>query len=74
MRTTLNIDEKLLEEVVCETGEKDKGKAVNAALTEFMRLRNLDKLRSLRGKLDLRSRDEWHERDLELELEHRKNK
>lgn len=53
MRTTLNIDEKLLEYVLCETGEKDKGRAVNAALAEFVRLRRLDALRELRGKIDI---------------------
>ena len=71
MRTTLNIDEKLLEEVLCETGERDKGRAVNAALAEFIRRKKIERLLASRGAFpDLRSRDEWHEADLEAELEH----
>ena len=35
MRTTLNIDNELLETVVEVTGEKNKSKAVNAALKEY---------------------------------------
>lgn len=53
MRTTINLDEKLLEEVVCMSGEKDKGRAVNAALAEYIRRRRLQQLRALRGKIDL---------------------
>ncbi len=53
MRTTINIDEKLLEEVLCETGEKNKGKAVNTALADFIRRRRLEALRSLRGTIDI---------------------
>ena len=53
MRTTLNIDPKLLAEVICETGEKDKGRAVNAALAEFIRRKRLEELRALRGKIEI---------------------
>jgi hypothetical protein len=66
MRTTLNIDEKLLEEVLCETGEKDKGRAVNAALAEFIRRRRLEDLRALRGTIDIEDNLDELER-LELE-------
>lgn len=60
MRTTLNVDEKLLEDVMCLTDERDKGRAVNTALSEFIRRRRMDELRALLGNLDL-DLDDWDE-------------
>jgi hypothetical protein len=74
MRTTLNLDGDLLEEVVKETGETNRGKALNQVMAEYIRQRRVNRLLAMRGKLDLRSRDEWHEKDLELELEHLKER
>lgn len=66
MRTTLNIDKNLLEDVLSATGEKDKGRAVNRALAEFIRLRRLDQLRALRGKIDIEDNlDELERAELE---------
>lgn len=53
MRTTLNIDEKLLDKVVELTGETSKSKAVGKALEEYVRRMRIEHLLSLRGKLDL---------------------
>ncbi len=53
MRVTLVIDEKLITEVEKLTGEKSKGKAVNKALTEYVRRRKIDELRSMAGKIDV---------------------
>ena len=44
MRTTLNIDDKLLETVVEATGEKTKSKAVNAALKDYIRRKHVQEL------------------------------
>ena len=44
MRTTLNIDNRLLETVVEATGEKTKSKAVNAALKEYIRRKHVQEL------------------------------
>jgi Arc/MetJ family transcription regulator len=76
MRTTLNVDERLLEEVVCETGEKDKGRAVNAAMTEFIRRRKVDRLLASRGAFpDLIDRtDQWEEEEIRLENEHKRDR
>ena len=60
MRTTLDIDEKLLEDVVKISGEKSKSKAVNKAMEEYLRRHNLNKLLDLQGKLDL-DLDDWYE-------------
>ena len=60
MRTTLDVDEKLLEEIVELTGETSKSKAVNKALEEYVRRMRIDHLLSLLGKLDL-DLDDWYE-------------
>ncbi len=59
MRTTLNVDEALLEEVVVLTGEKSKGKAVSKALKEYIRRRRIQELRDMAGTIDLV--DNWYE-------------
>lgn len=70
MRTTLNIDEELLNEVLCETGENDKGKAVNAALADFIRRKKVEKLLALRGKIDIDDKwEEWEEAEMADEAE-----
>ena len=74
MRTTLNIDPELLEEVMAITGERSKGRAVERAMEEFVRQDAVERLLALRGKLDLRSQDEWHETDLRLEIEETKKR
>ena len=57
MRTTLDIDEKLLESVVKLTGEKSKSKAVGKALEEYARRKSMDALRNLAGKIQID--DDW---------------
>ncbi len=65
MRTTLDVDEKLVEEAEKVTGEKSPSKAVNSALADYFRLRKLARLRDMLGKLELE--DNWSEIE-ELEL------
>lgn len=60
MRTTLDIDTKIIEEVVALTGEKNKGKAVNRALKEYIREARTKELLALMGNLDL-DLDDWYE-------------
>ena len=59
MRTTLDVDENLLSEVVCLTGEKTKGKAVAKALSAYVRHRRIQELRGMLGTTDLI--DNWYE-------------
>ncbi|MBI4297785.1 MAG: type II toxin-antitoxin system VapB family antitoxin [Chloroflexi bacterium] len=65
MRTTLELDERLVEEVTKLTKEKSKSKAVNKALEEYLRNKKIDELFSMAGKVDLV--DNWRELE-ELEL------
>ena len=59
MRTTMDIDRKLLDDVVALTGEKTKGKAVNKALEEYIRKKRIEELRAMAGTIDLV--DNWYE-------------
>ncbi|MPZ49893.1 MAG: hypothetical protein GEU75_11480 [Dehalococcoidia bacterium] len=65
MRTTLDVDPKLLEQVEEITGEKSPSKAVNKALVEYVRRRKLEELRRLIKQTTLN--DTWRE-DEEAEL------
>jgi hypothetical protein len=71
----MDVNPELVKKVVKETGEKSKGRAVDRAMEEFLDRRAIDRLRAARGTMpDLRSRDEWHEKDFELEMEHVKER
>ena len=53
MRTTLDVDRKLLDEVVEVTGERSKSAAVNRALWDYIRRKRVDELREIAGNIDL---------------------
>jgi Arc/MetJ family transcription regulator len=53
MRTTLAINEKLLDEVKSLSGAKTKKEAVEKALEEYIRRRKAKKLIELEGKMEL---------------------
>ena len=59
MRTTLDVDQKLLNDVVEVTGEKSKSKAVSKALEEYIRRKRIQELRDMAGTIDLV--DNWYE-------------
>lgn len=71
MRTTLNLDEELIEELMKVTEAKTKVEAVNLAISEFIRRKKLAGLLALEGKvqLDLDWRD-LEERELKAQEEH----
>ncbi len=52
MRTTVDIDEKLLADVVEQTGEKSRGKALNRALEEYLYRKAVEGLRAIAGKVE----------------------
>ena len=66
MRTTLNIDDKLLESIVEVTGERSKSKAVNAALKEYIRRKHVQELIDSWGKIIV---DDFSEEFDRLDLE-----
>jgi hypothetical protein len=69
MRTTLNIDERLLEQALKETGENDRGRVINQALDELVRRRKIERLLASRGTFpDMVDRtEEWEEVEMDEE-------
>ena len=65
MRTTLDLDPKLLEQVEELTGETSRSKAVNKLMAEAVRKKKLVRLRELLDTSQLV--DDWRERK-EMEL------
>jgi len=59
MRTTLNIDEAMLFEVMELTGQKNRSEAIRAALTAYLQQQRKNKLLALRGKVDIE--DNWQQ-------------
>ncbi|MCK4309306.1 MAG: type II toxin-antitoxin system VapB family antitoxin [Candidatus Atribacteria bacterium] len=53
MRTTINIDKRLLEEALKLTNARTKKELINLSLKEFVRRRHLEKLKKRLGKCDL---------------------
>jgi len=53
MRTTLTIDENLLDEAKALSGAKTKKEAIEKALKEFIRRKKSMKLLDLEGKIEL---------------------
>jgi Arc/MetJ family transcription regulator len=59
MRTTIDLDESLLEEVTSLLGEKSPSKAVNEALREYVRKARARELIESLGTWDL-DLDDWY--------------
>ena len=53
MRTTLDIPEDILAEAMRLSGTKSKTSTIILSLQEFINHKKIEKLRALRGKLDL---------------------
>lgn len=64
MRTTLNIDDQLFDQIMATTTARTKTEAVNLALKEYVRLKRKEQLLALSGKIRIESN--WRElRELE---------
>jgi len=53
MRTTLNLNEKLIRELMVMTSAKTKTDAIHQAASELIRRKKMDALKSLSGKIHL---------------------
>jgi Arc/MetJ family transcription regulator len=60
MRTTIDVDEELMEEALAVSGERNRSVVVNKALAEYVRRQRIERLLLLRGNLDL-DLDDWYE-------------
>ena len=55
MRTTVNIDDTLFQDVLNLTRAKSKTEALRTALTEYLRMKRKEKILAMRGRLDINS-------------------
>jgi Arc/MetJ family transcription regulator len=66
MRTTININDELIKQVVQDTGAKNLSQAVNEVREKFVREKRKQKLFDLKGKLQLE--DNWQKlRKMEID-------
>ena len=64
MRTSLNIDDAMLFEVMKATGKDNRSEAIRIALAAFLKQQRKNKILALRGKVDIE--DNWQQlRELE---------
>ena len=59
MRTTITIEDSVLDQLLEYTRAKTKTQAVNQALADWVRRLKIEKLRSMRGKFHIE--DNWKE-------------
>ena len=52
MRATVTIEKGILDELVKETKAKNKTTAVKKAIHEYLRRRKIEKIKSMKGKLE----------------------
>ena len=66
MRTTINIKDEVIKQVIEYTGAKNMSQAVNEVLETFVREKRKQKLFDLKGKLQLE--DNWQKlREMEID-------
>ena len=53
MRATLNIPDSLINQLIAETGEKNKTRIIRTALEEMLKKIKRKNFKKLRGKIDL---------------------
>ena len=53
MRTTVNVLDDVAKDVIALSRAKTKTAAINHALADWVRLKRIQEIRSLRGKLDI---------------------
>ena len=73
MRTTLNISDKLIEDLHRFSQEKSKTKAVSIAIEDYIKRKKIERLLSLPGKINIDY--DWEkeeERETELEKQEKK--
>ena len=64
MRTTLNIDDNIMDKVMFYTDQKNRSEAVRQALSSFIKEQKKKKILELRGQVEIE--DDWRElRDLD---------
>ena len=66
MRTTLNIDDILMKKLLEITQEKSKTRAINTAIKDYIKKKQIKKILSYQGKLDIENN--WQQLEKEETL------
>jgi len=69
MRTTLNLDDELVRELMKTTQARTKTDAIHQAISDTLRRKKLDKLKSLSGKIRINL--DWRKQE-DVEIRHQK--
>ena len=69
MRTTLNLDDDLIQELMQATRARTKTDAIHQAISDMIRRRKLDKLKALSGKIRISL--DWKKQE-DVEIRHQK--
>jgi hypothetical protein len=65
MRTTVTLSDEMMQELLDVTGTSNMTQAVSTAVGEYLRRQRLEKLRALKGKIDILSNEEIEAADLQ---------
>ncbi len=52
MRSTVTLEKAMLDELLAETHAKSKTTAVKEAISDYLRRRRMEKIKSMKGKLE----------------------
>ena len=69
MRTTLNIDELLMKKLLEITQEKSKTRAITTAIKDYIKKKQIKKILSYQGKLDIENNWQQLEKEETMEYE-----
>ncbi len=72
MRTTLNIDDLLMEKLLETTRQKSKTKAITIAIKDYLKKTRIKKILSYQGKLDIENN--WQQLEKEEMMEYENSK
>lgn len=72
MRTTLNIDDHLMKKLLETTHQKSKTKAITIAIKDYLKKKNIKKILSFQGNLDIENNWEQLEKEEMMEYEEKK--
>ncbi len=68
MRTTLNIDGLLIEQLLEATHEKSKTRAITIAIKDYLKKKHIKKILSYQGSVDIQ--DNWQQLEKEEIMEY----
>lgn len=72
MRTTLNIDSLLIKQLLEATHEKSKTRAITIAIKDYLRKKQIKKILSYQGSVDIQ--DNWQQLEKEELMEYEDKK